>query len=138
MTELQELELIERQMNIDIALEKMKESTSIAKEHIMKHLSFLYSVIEKALEWDIRAINYIANLWTTELVYPEKYIDEEWNIYEVKWINESQLNYQWKLFDERYKGSMKIWHYLMAFQRHLREYGWYRNFTIKLLNPKKK
>lgn len=138
MDELLELELIEKQMNVEIAMNKIKNSTIEYKEWTLKHLKFLYTIIENAIEWDNWAIDYIKNIGNNPIDYPQKYTDDDWHIFEISWIGETALNQMWKIFDYKYKGSFKMWFYLNALTDYFRKVCWYRKFKIKLLSSKKK
>lgn len=138
MDELLELELIEKQMNVEIAMNSIKQSVLLYKEWTMKHLEFLHTILWNAIDWDHRAVDYIKNIGRKPIDYPQKYIDDEGNIYEIRGIWEVALNQMWKLFDERYTGSFKMWFYLNALTDYFQKVCWYRKFSIKLLSSKKK
>ena len=130
-----ELKMLEKQMAIEVAMSKIQNWIYKNKERILDYLNKLYKIVCMAVDWDIQAINFINN--KKKFVYPEKYIDDAWNIYEVKWIHETALNQQWKNFDKQYKWTMKIWFYLNSLEDYIQQKCWYRQFKIKLLSSKK-
>lgn len=138
MDELLELELIEKQMNVEMAISNIKNSPLKYKEWTIQHLKFLYWILDNAIEWDHRAVDYIKNIGRKPIDYPQKYIDDYGHIFEISWIWETALNQMWKLFDERYTGSLKMWFYLNSLTDYFRKVCWYRKFKIKLLSTKKK
>lgn len=128
MTELQEFELIERQMNIEASMKKANKDS-----HSYKHLSYLHKLICLSLDWNQRAQAKLMNLWKDIILHPQKYIDNEWRLYEVIWIYQSTLNQYWKHFDSRYTWSVNVKCYLNALTKYISGVCGYRDFSIKLI-----
>lgn len=104
-------------------------------EKIIKQLNRLYDIICLAIEWDKWSIEFLEHKKKKQLMplYPQSFLDDKRNLYEVRWIDDKNINHFLKSFNRIYNWDYKLWRYIRSFESYLRDNCWFRDCSIKII-----